>query len=206
MDVSVVQAKQAMRATVRERVRAMTRADRADASGRIVDALESTTAFAQARMVVGFWPLSDEPDVRRLLERALALGKRVCLPRVASERVDLVAVHDLGFAGKASGLGVWEPTAGKVVPSSEVDLVLAPGMAFDARGVRLGRGKGFFDRLLVDRTTEWMVCGVCFGVAMVDEVPRESHDALVDAVATERGVSPVFPESAGLWATGPVGR
>lgn len=209
MEPSVAEAKRLMRDGVGKRVRAMSERDRAGASAAIVESVTGTRAFAQAKAVVGYWPLSDEPDVRGVLAQALAQGKLVCLPRVGGAGVELVAVDDLGFGGARSPLGVWEPSGGRVVAPGEVDLVLAPGVAFDGRGGRLGRGKGFFDRLLRARPSGgrgWMVCGVCFGAALVDSVPTEAHDAPVDAVATERGVLAVSRESAGLWATGRGGR
>ena len=82
-------------------------------------------------------------------------------------------------------LGIYEPTGATMAPSP--DLVLVPGLAFDITGVRLGRGKGFYDRWLAANPTVHSV-GICFKCQIVENLPSEAHDARVSAIVSEEGV------------------
>jgi len=68
------------------------------------------------------------------------------------------------------------------IPLNQFDLVLVPGMAFDLHGNRLGRGKGFYDRLLLE--TSGVKCGICHDMQLLENIPMEPHDARVDFVLT----------------------
>lgn len=126
-----------------------------------------------------------EPSIWPLLAEALAAGKTVALPRFVSA--------NKGYAGfqvcdpsrdLASGrFGIIEPLPScPEVQLNRLDLVLVPGVAFDARGARLGRGKGFYDRLLADvRGTK---CGVAFDEQMVDAVPVGPLDIRLNCILT----------------------
>ncbi|MEI6197067.1 MAG: 5-formyltetrahydrofolate cyclo-ligase, partial [Verrucomicrobiota bacterium] len=79
--------------------------------------------------------------------------------------------------------GVREPAAGCAeIPLERFDLVLVPGMAFDMVGNRLGRGRGFYDRLL--QSASGVKCGVCYDLQLLEKIPTEPHDAKVDFVLT----------------------
>ena len=75
-----------------------------------------------------------------------------------------------------------------VIPPDEFDLVLVPGAAFTADGQRLGRGGGFYDKLLATPGFRAFKIGICFDYQLVPAVPLESHDQRVDRVATESGI------------------
>jgi 5-formyltetrahydrofolate cyclo-ligase len=132
-----------------------------------------------------FAPLADEPDIWPLLGEALTAGKQVSLPSyvpgpnvyVARRIGDLV--RDL-VVGK---FGVREaaPHCAEI-PLNQLDLVLVPGVAFDARGRRLGRGKGFYDRLLAD--VRGAKCGVAFDEQMVATVPVGPRDIPLNCILT----------------------
>ncbi|HZL13918.1 MAG TPA: 5-formyltetrahydrofolate cyclo-ligase, partial [Verrucomicrobiae bacterium] len=78
---------------------------------------------------------------------------------------------------------VREPKSGcSKIPLEKFDLVLVPGIAFDLRGNRLGRGQGFYDRLLAE--TSGVKCGVCFDGQLVEKIPAEPHDARVNFIFT----------------------
>ena len=121
-----------------------------------------------------------------LLLEASAQGKRVCYPRVEGTNLELHAVS----AHEELMVSRWnlrEPVraAGGGVPVSEVDLVLVPGLAFTRDGRRLGRGGGFYDRLLGDPLLKARRVGVCFEAQIIESVPLEGHDERVEEVLTE---------------------
>ena len=90
--------------------------------------------------------------------------------------------------------GIWEPrpelrdAAGKRGVAEAIDLALIPGAAFDRRGGRLGRGKGFYDRFLPRLRSEALKIGLAFECQLADEIPTEAWDVRMDLVITEVGV------------------
>ena len=138
--------------------------------------------WREACVVYGFVPLPSEPDWIGSLAPA---GKTLAFPSVAGERLCFFA-----GGGLDRGLsGVREPVGG--APAPPPDLILVPGLAFDRRGGRLGRGGGMYDRFLAGVTAAGVpTIGVGFACQLVPEVPRERHDVPLDAVVTEAGFFP----------------
>ena len=140
--------------------------------------------WAEARVILLFAALPDEPDVYGLWDES----KQVCLPRFRADRT-----YEAAFVMNRNDLvsgqfGILEPPKNAVcVGPSEVDLVITPGVAFDAAGHRLGRGRGFYDRWLEGLTA--FRCGVGYDHQLVhDSVPHEPHDARMGVVVTPSGV------------------
>jgi 5-formyltetrahydrofolate cyclo-ligase len=106
------------------------------------------------------------------------------LPRVEGDRL-VAALSDTELV--VSSFGVPEP-AGEPVDLASIDVVCLPGLAFDRDGRRLGYGAGFYDRFLPLLRPDTLTIGVGFSVQLVDEVPVDSHDRLVDLIVTEEGV------------------
>jgi 5-formyltetrahydrofolate cyclo-ligase len=138
-----------------------------------------------ARRILFFAPLPDELDVWPLLEKLLPTGKICALPAFDPERQVYSArrVTNLEtdiFAGK---FGISEPLLScEAMPLEELDLVLVPGLAFDARGHRLGRGRGFYDRILA--AASGVKCGVAYDFQLREEIPVEAHDERVSFIFT----------------------
>jgi 5-formyltetrahydrofolate cyclo-ligase len=132
-----------------------------------------------------FAPLTDELDAWPLVELALMAGKTVALPAFVSGTNTYTArrIGDVARDVVAGKFGIREPADGcKEIALNQLDLVLVPGLAFDARGGRLGRGKGFYDRLLAGvRGTK---CGVAFDEQLVDAVPVGPHDIRLNCILT----------------------
>jgi 5-formyltetrahydrofolate cyclo-ligase len=185
--------KRAVRAAVRARIGAMPPSERWLASAAVCQRVMALGVFARARTVMLFAPLPDEVDLTGVLVRCREDGKRVCAARADWETREMVPAEVGGGDWSAlviGRFGVREPGAGAaVVNALEIDLVLVPGVAFDAGGHRLGRGGGFYDRFLArPELGRAALIGVGFGVQVVAKVPRSGHDRPVDAVITERGV------------------
>lgn len=140
--------------------------------------------FQRAETVLAYCAIAPEPDLEMVLEAALSQGKTLLLPRCEPDGTMTARwVRDLGELQKGA-YGIREPGAGlPVFPPERIQLILTPGMAFDRRGGRLGRGKGYYDRFLAQ--AGGMTVGVCFGARLLDLVPMEPHDHRMDAVVTE---------------------
>ena len=117
----------------------------------------------------------------------MELGKTVCLPRVDWDAKGMVpaVVTDLTTL-VTHRHGIAEPgERAPVVAVEDLDLILVPGVAFDERCNRLGRGGGFYDRFLGGVGPDTPVAGIAFELQMVRSVPMERHDRAMDAVVTE---------------------
>ena len=127
-----------------------------------------------------------EADLGAINESVIAAGHRLLVPRV--EAGVIVAVErTVDGETVRSDYGIEEPI-GPAVDPAEIDVVLVPGVAFDRRGRRLGYGAGYYDGFLPQLREGTALVGVCFSVQVVDEVPVEDHDVLIDVVVSERGV------------------
>ncbi len=129
--------------------------------------------------------IGHEVDTQRLLEHALAHGKRVFVPRCHADGV-MDAVEIFGKDDLQSGMfGILEPKDSlKKANPCELDLVIVPGVAFDRKKNRLGRGKGYYDRFL-EQAKHAKTIGICRNDRLFDQVPTDAHDRKMDALITE---------------------
>jgi len=148
--------------------------------GSLWQRLESLPQFQEARTVLMYWSIPGEPFSHNFVAE-LSSRKRVVLPRVVGERLEL-RLYDATLMVPGYR-GILEPGPdAQIVPPSEIDFAVIPGVAFDRRGGRLGRGKGYYDRTLPS-----LLCpkaGVCPDSHVIGTVPLQSHDIPVDMVIT----------------------
>lgn len=184
-------AKADLRQTVKARRDALPAAMRAAASARITDSLTALASFQSARCIAAYMSIDSEFDTRQFVERVLALGKTLLLPRVngATRRLTLHPVTDLA---RDLAPGTWDiPEPREGMPAAElssVDWILVPGLAFTRQGDRLGYGAGYYDRLIADIAHRPALVAGAFGVQIVDDLPTLPYDCSVDVVVTEDNV------------------
>lgn len=181
--------KSEIRAQLRQRIRELPPGARDEGSAKLRERIRLHPHWRFARCVLLFAPREDEPDIWPLLQTALDEGKEVALPAFdplieayGARRIERPAT-DL-----ATGrYGIREPSQGCLnVPLPRLDLVLVPGLGFTTDGARLGRGAGFYDRLLAG--TNAIRFGVGLDVQIVPHLPVESHDLPMDYVLTPSGI------------------
>lgn len=137
------------------------------------------------RVVVAFLAMGDEIDVSPLVVGHTEI--RFALTRTAPGMT--LTVHDWDAPRERHRFGFDQPAAGSAtIPPAEVDVVLVPGLAFAPDGRRLGRGAGYYDRFLAGIAAETIALTTEDRIRV--DLPRESHDVLVDWIATERDVVP----------------
>ena len=169
------------------RAAAPRREQRQAASDAICRAIRRHPAWIAAKSVCAFLPLPSEPQIAPLWEDEHAPA--FCFPRVRGDEVKLIRLDDPALLRRSNWrLEADELAAAPIVEPGDVDLFLVPGLAFTARGQRLGRGGGFYDRLLSKRSAHSTAIGICFSQQIVTQLPREPHDQDVDAVITEHGL------------------
>lgn len=171
-----------LRREMRARLRQLSGRD--EKSRVICEALAQHPAYAAARCVALFDAMLVEPHVELLWGLA---PRRFVYPRVHEEGLVLHEVPVLEALQAAPGARYREPQPGAYaeVDPAEVDAIVVPGLAFTREGLRLGRGGGYYDRLLAALAPSCAKIGVCFEVQIVPELPLEPHDIPLDAVITE---------------------
>lgn len=182
---AVTEQKQAWRARFRAALAHLSPIEAAGGSAALVARIAAEPRWQQARCVMLFIPFRDEIDIYPLVEQALAAGKAVHVPRfnrtaAAYEAARIVEpARDLVRGPH----GVIEPAGGCTgCALNQLDVTLVPGLGFDRVGRRLGRGKGHYDRLLAGAAGEFW--GVGHDCQLVAELPGESHDVVLNCIAT----------------------
>ncbi len=185
MSNSIQDLKAGIRRDVRTSLKDKTSGQSVEAAIQARRRLEDQSVWQNARSIFFYAPLAEELDVWPLVQDSLAAGKMVCLPRFnpAINGYAACVIGNLETDIAPGRFGVREPAPHcPVTPLNQLDLVLVPGVAFDLRGRRLGRGKGFYDRLLADASG--IKCGVAFDEQIVTEIPVEPHDISVNCILT----------------------
>jgi 5-formyltetrahydrofolate cyclo-ligase len=177
--------KLALRRRIKERLARLSTQERRERSARACELLPRQKVWVNASAILFYAPMPKELDVWPLLEKALQLGKLAALPRYSRVSDSYVACQVLDpFAEvKAARFGIREPVDGcPEIELKRLDLILVPGVAFDLHGCRLGRGRGYYDRLL--DSVGGKTCGIAFDEQIVSDVPVEAHDVLLNCILT----------------------
>jgi 5-formyltetrahydrofolate cyclo-ligase len=160
-------------------------AAREAASRAIAARVAALPAWRRARTVALHAPLGAEVDTAELVRLAEGAGKRIAWPRIASPGPALeFACCAAGELVPGPARALEPPRSSPAIPLDAIDLFVVPGVAFDARGGRLGRGRGHYDATLALLRPGAVRVGLAFDEQVVDRVPTEPHDVPLDAVVT----------------------
>jgi 5-formyltetrahydrofolate cyclo-ligase len=164
MNEDLTAAKKALRSEMQQKLRALTSEDRQSLSDEICERVLEMAPWAEAQNLILFSPLPSEPIITPLkLDCDARKVSCATVPQSPKNESDL---H---------------------LPET-IDLILVPGLAFSKDRHRLGRGGGFFDRLLAGSAAKAFKIGICFSFQLVDTVPTEAHDIVMDAIVTDREI------------------
>ena len=177
--------KRALRAELRERRRNLTSHERSEATAGLTRNLVSLIESTGARSVSCYLSASDEPETRDYLQWTLENGIRALLPISRDDGL----LDWTSWDGSEEDIGLFglpEPVGELLPPSAinDVDLILVPAACVDERGVRMGWGRGYFDKTLGSMEKCPPVYAVVFDSEVIDEVPRERHDQPVNGAVT----------------------
>ena len=160
-------------------------------SAEVVERLYSSlsTLHSPLSTIMAYWPLPDEPDIRPLFDALVAQGRVVLLPKVTGDDTMELRRYTSPADLQEGAFHIMEPIGEPFTDYAQIDVCLVPGVAFDAAGHRLGRGRGYYDRFLSKLYSPShfpalspLKIGVCFPFQRVAEVPSEPHDILMDEV------------------------
>ncbi|MBQ4051957.1 MAG: 5-formyltetrahydrofolate cyclo-ligase [Oscillospiraceae bacterium] len=186
-DIRVV--KRELRAGFKAARRALKPEEQAEKDRRILEKLVALPEYRQAELVLTYVSTAIEVDTRSLIDRALADGKKVAVPRCTPGKIDMkfYLINSLSEL-EPGAFGVLEPNPEKSRELRRYDrsVCILPGLGFDLEGYRLGYGKGYYDRFLSRYTGKNV--GVCYNICMKTLLPHGRYDKMVDVLVTEKFV------------------
>jgi 5-formyltetrahydrofolate cyclo-ligase len=168
-------------------------ADKDGVSQQITARVIALPQYQSASCVMWYVDVREEVRTRHALPEALASGKRIVIPYCVDGQLQLFHLESMEEL-ETGMYKILEPRAelrdlaGKQVEVQELDLILVPGVAFDARGGRTGHGKGYYDKLLENAPRQTPLVALAFECQMFDEIPMQEHDIFMDKVVTEARV------------------
>ena len=138
--------------------------------------------FRQAHTVLLYWSMDDEVQTHDFVEQ-YAQCKCLLLPCVDGDLLRLRQFTGIDSMRPGDQFGVAEPIGPEFTAIDRIDMIVVPGVAFDTHGNRMGRGRGFYDRLL--KTTTAYKVGVAFRFQVLESIPVDAHDIAMDCVISE---------------------
>jgi 5-formyltetrahydrofolate cyclo-ligase len=172
--------KSEIRSQIRALKKQLSEADKCAAATQAFARVEKLEAFIVARKVLLYHSLPDELPTHAFLQK-WGREKQLFLPRVKGDDLEILPFNPARLA--VGAFNIEEPEGNDVVPVSDMELIIAPGVAFDHAGNRIGRGKGYYDRLLHDATAP--IIGVGYDFQLLDEaIAADPHDVAMDMVVT----------------------
>jgi len=177
--------RQALRQEMGER-RASLSPEQVAAYSRLISGkLRQLEPIINARSIMGFASIRNEVDLRSFLEEQATQGKTILLPRVEKDGA-LAAIEFTGWQHTRPGaFNIMEPSAINA-STTDIDVVIVPGLVFDGNGFRLGYGKGYYDRFLKILSKNTFICGVGYDFQVVDNVCPHAGDVPVHWIVTEK--------------------
>ena len=167
--------KSEIRRSILERLKKQGRKARTQKSRVIEKKLFQRREFQNAKVVMFYLSLPEEVETRRMIRRALLLGKRVAVPKCEKGRLKPFEIRNLKEVAPGR-YGIFEPRNARPIRIDLIDLIVVPGVAFDAKGNRLGRGKGYYDRFLKRVSGRIPVVGLAFKLQKLSALPTSSRD------------------------------
>jgi 5-formyltetrahydrofolate cyclo-ligase len=190
MSDDVSNEKRALRAEIRERRRTMTTPERGKVNAAVTSHLIELTSTLGVSSIAAYLSTSDEPSTRDFLHWAWDNGIHVLLPISREDGLLDWAPYD-GADEDEDVFGMPTPTTEVLGPIAinSVDLIVVPAASVDRTGMRMGWGRGYFDKTLGSMERCPPVYAVIFDSELVDSVPSEVHDQRVDGVVTPGGIT-----------------
>lgn len=182
----ITMSKKKQRVYFAEQIRGMSNEAKQIASQKVCDRLMSIASVSLADTIFAYLPLQDEVNLTPLIGAWIDEARTIGVPIVSWEdhtmKAGLLPSLDPSTL-QSTRHGLLEPSHKHPIPADFIDVILVPGVGFDASGARLGRGGGFYDRYL-EASRPAIVIGVAFDEQIADSIHLDSHDQRMTAVVT----------------------
>lgn len=173
--------KRALRKRIKEMKRQFSDKELESMSLHTVSRLLAHPAVVNAETILMYYSLADEVNTHEAVDALVRSGKTVLLPRVIDGENMEIRIYESRDDLAPGHYGIMEPTGKLYTCYENIDIAVVPGMAFDAAGHRLGRGKGYYDRFLPKATHAYKI-GVCFDFQKRAAIPADDFDVTMDCV------------------------
>lgn len=182
--------KDLLRKTIIKKRRSINEEERRRKNAAIERNILSLPVYKDSETIMMYMNYWDEVDTGGIAEDTLLDGKRLVIPLCKGEMIIPSEIKRLEEDVQIGMFGIREPRPGnfKPVPPKDIDIVLVPGVAFDAQGNRIGFGKGFYDRFLPQLRDNVTIIGLAYSCQIVDHIDAEEHDFTMSLLVTENGV------------------
>lgn len=175
--------KKLIRKRALEKRNSLTKEEIAEKSLIIKQKLFSSEEYKQAKTISCYVSIGSEVETHDMIKQALKDGKKVCVPILQGGSIIMSLIEDFNELNTRDEFGILEPYVIRKVELDKVDLVIAPCVAFDKYGHRIGHGKRYYDRLLDGYKGKKIA--LAFSEQMIDKIPNESHDVKMDMVVSD---------------------
>ncbi|TAJ14149.1 5-formyltetrahydrofolate cyclo-ligase [Marinilabiliaceae bacterium JC017] len=172
--------KKALRQQIRNQKSALNEEIKMKQTDAIFKQVETHNLFEQAQNILFYWSMDDEVNTQNFVKKWYQ-EKNIYLPVVKGDNLEICLFEGEESLKPGERYGIPEPDGTRLMNESLIELVFVPGMAFDQFGNRMGRGKGYYDRIL-NRIPQAKTIGLAYDFQMVKNVPVEPHDYKLDAV------------------------
>ena len=173
--------KRALRKRIKEMKRQFSDKELESMSLHTVSRLLAHPAVVNAETILMYYSLADEVNTHEAVDALVRSGKTVLLPRVIDGENMEIRIYESRDDLSPGHYGIMEPTGKLYTCYENINVAVVPGMAFDAAGHRLGRGKGYYDRFLPKATHAYKI-GVCFDFQKRAAIPADDFDVTMDCV------------------------
>jgi 5-formyltetrahydrofolate cyclo-ligase len=156
----------------------------------IFNKLINSELYKKAHTIFSFVSFKSEVDTHNIIKHAIKNGKTICVPKIESKQkgIEIFKIRDFTQLKKGY-FDILEPDETcPAADSSEIDLILMPGVAFDKLGGRIGYGAGFYDRFLSNMKKRADKIALAYDFQLLDSIPMDEHDVSIDGIITEKGI------------------
>ena len=174
--------KKELRKTIRELKKQFSIEEKKLRSGVVFDKVEKLKEFKDAKVVMAYWSMPDEVFTHDFILKWYN-KKTIILPVVKKDELELKVFTGIENMAQGQSFNIGEPTGKAFTDIQNIDLILIPGVAFDKKNNRLGRGKAYYDKLL--NSVNAFKVGICFDFQMLGSVPVDEHDVKMDMVISD---------------------
>ena len=171
--------KRTLRKKIRAEITKLSAEEKQALSSQIFNKLSNRNEICEASVIALFISLPDEPQTADFIEHLLHENKRVVVPRIEGDEMNF---YDISEGVEVGAFGIMEPTSAAPIKPSAIDVMVVPGVVFTLAGARCGRGKGFYDKYLSRKGFRACTIGVCYPCQIVETLPTEEHDKVLDCV------------------------
>ncbi len=185
--MDILTEKKTLRTALRRKRQEIPTAERMPLDEGIFRNVTKSPWFCGADTILLYVSCGGEADTVRIIEEALRLGKHVAVPKCGKNGTMQFFLIDSMESLAAGAYGILEPVGTEIPEITDKTICFVPGVAFTARGDRLGQGGGYYDRFMEKNPSVTMI-GICYSCMLLPNLPVEAHDRRVDAVVTEKRV------------------